>query len=185
MVEDFRARGFVPGGIVRNQRNEQLDMSVLPPIVRTLLVTDGTVTKTLEAFFWEPMQIERIEQALVALDEAIEPMQCGAGHEVLRRSIQIVGAETAAIYTYATSILNLAALPEPLYEPLVSGSIGIGELLRDHGLETYRQVFDIFFESLDGPADAQVQCVCRSYYIYYRQQPVIEVTEKFPLALYR
>ena len=181
MVEDFRARGFVPGGVVKNRRNEQLDISALPPIVRTLLVTDGTVTKTLEAFFWEPMQIERIEQALVALESAIEPMQCEAGQQVLRRSIQIVGAQSGDIYTYATSILNLAALPDALYEPLVSGSIGIGELLRDHGLETYRQLFDIYFDSHHGEPAA---LVCRSYYIYYQQRPVIEVTEKFPLALY-
>ena len=184
MVDDFRTRGFIPGGLVRNRRNQQLDIAALPPIVRTLLVTDGTVTKTLEAYFWEPMQIERVEQSLVELDEAIAAMQCDQGQRVLRRSIQIVGADSGSIYTYATSILNLEALPATLNEPLVSGSIGIGELLRDHGLETYRQLVDIYFEQLDEqPGEAQ-QLVCRSYYIYYQQKPVIEVTEKFPLALY-
>lgn len=51
LKEHFRSRGFIEGGIVHNCEKAAMDMEALPPFLRTLLVTDGTVTKSLEAFF--------------------------------------------------------------------------------------------------------------------------------------
>ena len=36
----------------------------LPPLLRILLVTDGTVTKTLEAYYWERISVDQLAQAL-------------------------------------------------------------------------------------------------------------------------
>ena len=37
-------------------------VSTLPPILRSLLVTDGTISRVLEAYFWEPIDTEMIRQ---------------------------------------------------------------------------------------------------------------------------
>ena len=58
LKEHFRSRGFIEGGIVHNCEKAAMDMEALPPFLRTLLVTDGTVTKSLEAFFWENIKVE-------------------------------------------------------------------------------------------------------------------------------
>ena len=102
----------------------------------------------------------------------------------------IEGQNSGDIYAFATSILNLKTLPQFVQEQLISGKIGIGELLRDQGLETYRQVIDIFREIQHNivPNLASVYCgemVCRTYFIYYNKIPVIQVTEKFPFRLYQ
>ena len=57
MESYFKSKGYVPGGIITNSRHENLDIEAMPPFLRTLLVTDGTVTKSLEAFFWEPVVV--------------------------------------------------------------------------------------------------------------------------------
>jgi hypothetical protein len=63
----FKTRGFVPGGIITNARDESLALEALPPFLRTLLVTDGTVTKHLEAYFWEEVAVENLGQGMVRL----------------------------------------------------------------------------------------------------------------------
>ena len=61
----FKTKGFIDGGAVINNNGEEVDLSLLPPFLRTLLVTDGTVTKSLEAFYWEPIKVVSITQELV------------------------------------------------------------------------------------------------------------------------
>ena len=190
MLDNFKTKGYIAGGIITNRRNESLDIAAMPPIVRTLLVTDGTVTKTLEAYFWEPIVITQLGQQIEPLTEDLEDMGCKKGEEVLRRNVSISGEESADIYAYATSILNLNALPEDVSKQLVLGKIGIGELLRDKGLETYRQVVDIYREINEEvlPGSSCTYCgelICRTYHIHLNHIPVIQVTEKFPYRLYQ
>ena len=73
---------------------------------------------------------------------------------------------------------------------LIAGTIGIGELLRDKGLETYRQVIDIYREIKKEvvPGSKSYYCgelICRTYLIHIDNEPVIQVTEKFPYRLYQ
>lgn len=190
MLDNFKTKGYIEGGIITNRKNEHLDMAAMPPIVRTLLVTDGTVTKTLEAFFWEPIVVTQLGQQVEPLTEDLEDMHCKKGDEVLRRNVSISGETSKDIYAYATSILNLNALPADVSEQLVLGKIGIGELLRDKGLETYRQVVDIYREINEEvlPGSSCTYCgelICRTYHIHLNHTPVIQVTEKFPYRLYQ
>ena len=189
MVDCFKTKGYVDGGIITNKRDEQLDVAALPPILRALLVTDGTVTKTLEAFFWEPLKVEQLGQEIITLEEDIPAMECLTGKKVLKRNVSIYGERSGDIYAYATSILNLDELPEDVREQLISGKIGIGELLRDKGLETYRHVFNIYREIKhevvpNSPSYYHGELICRTYHIFLDHKPVIQVTEKFPIRLY-
>ncbi|PCJ14624.1 MAG: 4-hydroxybenzoate synthetase [Gammaproteobacteria bacterium] len=190
MLEDFKTKGYIAGGIITNKRNECIDLAIMPAIVRTLLVTDGTVTKTLEAYFWEPIVITPLGQQVEPLQEDLEGMDRKKGDEILRRNVSISGESSSDIYAYATSIINLNALPSDVCEQLVHGKIGIGELLRDKGLETYRQVIDIYREINEevlpgSPCTYCGELICRTYHIHLNHAPVIQVTEKFPLRLYQ
>lgn len=190
MLDNFNTKGYVEGGIITNDRNESLDIAALPPIVRTLLVTDGTVTKTLEAYFWEPIQVEQMGQRVAPLDKDIKQMGLSAGDDVLLRDVSISGTRSGDVYAYATSVLNISHLPEDVRNQLIAGTIGIGELLRDKGLETYRQVIDMYRELKTEviPGSKGQYCgelICRTYLIHIDNDPVIQVTEKFPYRLYQ
>ncbi|MEO1767528.1 chorismate--pyruvate lyase family protein [Thiobacter aerophilum] len=173
----FRTRGYVPGGIVINARAESLHMEALPPFLRTLLVTDGTVTKHLEAYFWEEVHVDNLGQAEVILEAAVPALGLSAGEQVLRRRVRLRGRASKRCYGEAESLIRLPCLPERLQGELAAGRIGIGELLRERGLETYREILDVGWAGPDA--------VYRTYRIMIRGEPTILITETFPCAPYR
>ena len=185
----FKSRGYVPGGIVTNSKNESLHMEALPPFLRTLLVADGTVTKSLEAFFWEQIEVENLGQAPARLTEAAPWLNLLAGATVLERRVRLRGMESGRVYASAQSLIKLEALPEHLRTDLQQGRIGIGELLRERDLETYREILDVG-EAVE-PQLKEVfgfdpgDLIYRTYRIVIQHQPVIQITEKFPCSVYQ
>lgn len=180
-MDAFIARGFIEGGIITTPRQQQINVKRLPPILRTLLVTDGTVTKVLEAFFWEPVNVEAVEQKSATASAPIDSLGIEQGETYLSRDVRLRGKESGDIYVWAHSIIRTRELPAEITRELIEGRIGIGQLLRTKGLETYREVIDVFEENNVG-ADS---CICRTYRIYLHDVPAITVTEKFPVALYQ
>ena len=185
----FKSRGYVPGGVVTNQNNESFNVEALPPFLRTLLVADGTVTKSLEAYFWERVEVENLGQALVTLQSAVPWLNLAAGATIVERRVRLRGIESGRVYAYAQSLIQLEALPEHLRTELQHGRIGIGELLREHGLETYREILDVG-ESIE-PQLRDIfgfdpgNLIYRVYRIVIQQQLAIQITEKFPCSVYR
>src|SRR5689334_10239061 len=105
MLEAFIAKGYIASGIITNQRDESLDFQAFPPVLRTLLVTDGTVTKCFEAYYWESISVEPLGQYLETLEEDISDMGCKAGETIIRRNVSLKGMDSGDIYAYATSII--------------------------------------------------------------------------------
>jgi len=190
MKDYFKVRGYVPGGVVKNARSENLDLQVLPPFLRTLMVMDGTVTKSLEAFFWEAVNVETLRQEEIIFPVDQEWLEIKQGDKILQREVRLRGAESGKVYVYARSLIRLEILPPDLREALLSGKIGIGELLRECGLETYREILDMG-EDIDESL-AKIFCtgycgelVYRTYRIMANHQPAVLITEYFPLKQFR
>ena len=152
-----------------------INIRSLPPFLRTLLVADGTVTKSLEAFFWEKVNVETVAQNDHELGQNIESIGANTGDHVLKREVTLCGETTEKIYAYATSYLKLETLDPEVKDSLLDGKIGIGELLREIGLETYREIIDI------GEAK---EMIYRTYIIHIGGHPIIQITEHFPLDCY-
>lgn len=161
------------------QAHCQPSLAELPPFLRVLLTTDGTVTKSLEAYFWEPVEVHTEAQRYEALGEAHPALGLAATASVLKRQVHLRGRHTGQIYVWANSLLRAELLPEPVRTRLLQGQVGIGELLRDCGLETYRQVLAFgLTESPQGP------CVWRSYLISTTGVPFIHINERFLLRMF-
>ena len=180
----FKSRGYVPGGIVTNSKNEMFHMERLPPFLRTLLVADGTVTKSLEAFFWEPVAVENLGQALTQITQPAPALELPAGASVLERRVRLVGTESRRTFAFAHSLIKLEALPVHLRDDLQQGRIGIGELLRERGLETYREILDVG-QSDTSEESISEENIYRAYRIVIHHQPAIMITETFPCSVYR
>jgi chorismate-pyruvate lyase len=168
------------GGLITTPRHQTINVATLPPILRTLLVTDGTVTKVLEAFFWEPVNVEGVQQQLETATTPRDDLAIGAGETYLFREVQLRGEKSGDVYVYAHSIIRVQQLPPDLINELIAGRIGIGQLLRTKGLETFREIIDVFTENMDNGT----QYIGRTYRIYLHDVPAITVTEKFPLPLF-
>lgn len=189
MENYFKSKGYVKGGIITNCKQEDLDIEAMPPFLRTLLVTDGTVTKSLEAFFWEPVVVENLGQELITLPADVSWLGMKSGDAALQREVRLKGVESEKPYVYAKSILKLNLLPQQIQDDLLSGKIGIGEMLRERGLETYREIMDIGREidkslaSVIGDTGGG-ELIYRTYRVFINHEPTMLITEKFPFRLY-
>lgn len=192
----FKSHGYLAEGRLKNAKGQILDIAAMPAILRTLLVTDGTVTKTLEAYFWEPVSVVSLDQHEVKAAKSIEFLDCLQGDPLLDRQIRLVGQSTKKVYAYAHSFIRLDMLPPTICSDLKAGLIGIGEILRESGLETYRELVDLGKETSEEadktisksnsneslPKDEHI--IYRTYRIMINHKPVILVTERFPYSIY-
>jgi chorismate-pyruvate lyase len=174
----FRCDGFLRGGAIPSADGGGLPLTGLPPFLRALLVTDGTVTKTLEAYFWEPVVVDTLAQGLVTAERDIPWVDVVAGDQVLSRQAQLRGADSGRIYAEAFSVIRTERIPIAFRQRLIDREIGIGVLIRDSGLESYREVLEV------GAAASGGAEVFRTYRIIIDHAPVILITETFPVSLY-
>lgn len=157
--------------------NNLLDLAKIPAFLRVLLTTDGTVTKSLEAFFWEPLIVETISQNEIVLDEPAPYIERDTGDRVVARSVHLRGLQSNNIYVTANSLVCIDVLNPQFQEDLRMQRLGIGELLRECNLETYRQILEV-------GEDRRKDEVWRTYRIVTEHHPFIQITEHFPLSLY-
>lgn len=192
----FKSHGYLAEGRLKNSKGQTLDIAAMPAILRTLLVTDGTVTKTLEAYFWEPISVVSLDQHEVKTANPIEFLDCQQEEPLLDRHIRLVGQSSENVYAYAHSFIRLNMLPPAICSDLKAGLIGIGEILRETGLETYRELVDLGEETSKEAGKAtgknssnealakDEHIIYRTYRIMINHKPVILVTERFPYSIY-
>ncbi len=154
-----------------------LNQPLLAPFLKTLLVTDGTVTMAIQAYYGEPIEVKTLAQSLVKSPGPIKPLKLSAEDEILYREVTLTGAASGRRYASAYSIIKKAVVPEPMFDDLVSQRAGIGTLLRNTARGSYRDILKIRSGGLGDPQP----CVNRTYCVYLDAQPAILITEVFPL----
>jgi len=177
----FRCDGFLRNGQLRAPNGASLALAALPPFLRALLVTDGTVTKILEAYFWEPVTVDTVEQRFEHAAATVPWVEVAEGDRCLLRDARLRGDDSGRCFAEAFSLIRTDLIPADFRQRLIDREIGIGVLIRDSGLESYREVLDVGLVQ-DG---AEPSAVYRTYRIIIERHPVILITEYFPLALYR
>ncbi len=228
MTKHFTATGYLPSGKLTNCAGDIIDFASLPAFLRVLLTTDGTVTKSLESWFWEPVAVRNLGQAYIQLQEPAPIIACAAGESVLQRRVELVGQRSERHFVLADSLIRAAILPSGVREDLEAGLVGIGEILRECNLETYREIVDFgyqqpasrllknvgeaasarqklakkrslqvvneHFEPIFNAAmatqvvsqqPAQGATLWRTYRIVMGGEPFIQITEYFPIEIYR
>lgn len=154
--------------------------SAIPPLLRLLLVTDGTVTKALEAYFNVPIKVHVHSQCPISSSDLNRHENFGlSAQRVILREVTLEQADHQIVMAFARSTIALDLLPEDLAEGLLTGQLGIGELIRSQGLDTYRQLQDLGVSERDG-----VLGVWRRYAICKQQVALIQVEEWFPWNVY-
>jgi chorismate-pyruvate lyase len=144
------------------------------------LVTDGTVTKILEAYFWEPVSVDTLEQRFQSAEAPVPWIALQAGDRCLIRDARLRGQHSGRAFVEAFSVIRTELIPADFRRRLIAREIGIGALIRDSGLESYREVLDVGLEREPRGRDS----VFRTYRIVIDRNPVILITECFPLEIY-
>lgn len=185
----FRSSGYLQEDDIACSDGSTFSVAALPRFLRTLLVADGTVTKSLESWFWEPVKITPRSQEQSLLTESLADISAAPGAQVLRREVCLTGKHSGQHFACARSLIVLDALPAETRAGLLEGRIGIGELLRQKGVETYREIVALDYISKNHSKDDLLRefdddLVSRSYRIRVGGEPAILVTEYFPIGLY-
>ena len=180
----FNLRGYLDSSDTLHQLDSKLDFCKIPAFLRVLLTTDGTVTKSLESYFWEPIAIDKLNQQQIKLQNTELLLGRKIGDVILQRKIQLRGKHSGTIYAKATSLVSLDMLPAEILSSVIDGSTGIGELLRETGLETYREIIDFGVCQFENGPQENSTAIWRTYLIKKNQQPFIQVTETFPLKVF-
>ena len=164
-----------------------VDFHTLTPLQRSLLVIDGTVTKLLEAYMLEPIDVVVLRQEMQSLQSNHPWLDCPAGTPVVAREVILRGRESGNDYIYAVSLLVWNRLPEQLVSRLETEPGGIGRALLASDLENRREVLWYGSEQADASLAALFpgtggQFLSRSYRIIAHGHPVMLISEKFPMS---
>jgi chorismate-pyruvate lyase len=164
------------------------DFRGLSPILRVLLVTDGTVTRTLEAYFGEAIDVDVLEHAERTSGSPYPLIDIAAGDHILHRYVRLLGRTTRRVYAVAESVAVLEHISQQMRRNLIQEHKGIGELLREGRLETYRELLSANLTAASGWAEhlhiaATEGVVTRDYRIYQGGRAVLLIREIFPESL--
>jgi chorismate-pyruvate lyase len=170
-------------GFSRDATVARAELSCLPPLLRSILVADGTITMLLEAYLWEPVHVRVLSQTIDQQD------LFGLGSdEVLHREAVLVSGRGNAL-CLARSVVALNALELDLREALLHMTTGVGALLRERGLETFREHLAVAARSADADgailntaSDAVI--IERTYRIHMKGRPFAQIRESFPISTY-
>ena len=181
----FNCYGYLPFYHAPNDQDNFFDIGTLPPFLRTILTSDGTVTKSLEAFFWEPVDVELIsQQDKRAFDIPFEDML--DDENILQRRVKIIGRNSKRCYLAATSYIRLDWLPNKVKDNLFNKSMSIGRSLRENNIATSRQIVAIQSNFKDDSVDEERRksCVERYYRVMMGNICLMVIKESYPIAVY-
>jgi chorismate-pyruvate lyase len=165
---------------------EPVNLRTLTPFQRALLVIDGTVTKFIEAYTMEPIEVVRLSQETRRLPVEQSWLEASEDTTVLVREVLLQAKYSHALYAYALSFVVPDRLPEQVRERLNDEDEGLGRILNDYDLETRREVL-WYGRERTGELPPEVQrriegeFLSRTYRVIWNGHPVMLINEKFPI----
>ncbi|MDP3984989.1 MAG: chorismate pyruvate-lyase family protein [Acidimicrobiia bacterium] len=161
-----------------------VNLRTLSPFQRALLVIDGTVTKFLEAFTLQPVDVALVSQELRRLPEQHDWLEVDADTPVIAREVTLRGRYDRFLHAYAASLLVIERLPESVQQGLTTNPGGLGRIILDSKLETRREVLWYGRQRTDQPRIRELdgrQVLSRTYRIISGGHPLMLINEQFPL----
>lgn len=161
----------------------------LPPFLRVLLATDGTVTRTLEAFFWQPIAVDVLLHDMMRSSRDYPQIGIERGQHIIVRHVVLRGRDQQVPYALAHSVIASDRLAPAMRSELLERRRGIGELLIEARHRTFREILSVRRAPAgEWAADLEIQAgepvVIRQYTIDHGLGPSILIEEVFPECRY-
>jgi chorismate-pyruvate lyase len=166
---------------------KDINLRTLNALERALLVIDGTVTRFLEAYSMEPIDVVNIGQTEEPLTEDHKWLALSQGKLVVSRRVLLKGRYSDHVYAAAASLVDPARLREVLSEKYGEMTQGLGRMLLSGRTEQFRELLWYGREpSNDLPAAMRITdseyCITRTYRIIVRRKAAMLITEWFKLS---
>lgn len=165
---------------------QPVNLRTLAPFQRALVAMDGTVTKFLEAYLLEPIDVVRLRQQEQQLQQEHVWLAAAAGTSVIARQVLLRGRYSATVYAYAVSLLLVDRLPADVLRGLDLEPSGLGRILLNSQLENRREILWYGRETIaDLPESIEIHTgnrfISRTYRILVGNRPIMLINEKFPI----
>lgn len=169
---------------------KDINLTRLTPFQRSLLITDGTVTRFIEAYKLSPVQVILLYQARRTLHNEHIWLKHPSGGKIIAREVVLQTPSTdnqiPNTHAYAVSQIVYERLPKNVVEGLEAGFEGLGALLQNSKLETRRDLLWWGIERVTGLPSSIAHFegqlfINRTYRIVANGNPLMLITEKFPL----
>lgn len=109
---------------------------------RMVLLSDGLLTRLLNALLLSPITLQRLRQEEVALnDEMAEYIETEGGQRAIDRDVWLMNGNERLVY--ANSILPISLMRDDIYNGIIRGDVPIGALLIDQSVLTRRDRLQI------------------------------------------
>jgi chorismate-pyruvate lyase len=166
------------------------DLTELSFFQKILMITDGTLTKLLESYVNETLQVVKLSEEITPAPFAIPSLVLSAGKKIIQRKILLQGTESRNNWLYADSLIVPDRLPEAFRDRLLLSREPIGKLWIEHKLETFKEIIASGIEPAHTLSNlfnikAQDKLLCRTYLVFSGQKPIMMITEKFPESFFR
>jgi chorismate-pyruvate lyase len=174
----FTAQAELPADL------DTVELGALDPFLRNLLVTDGTVSRSLEAHTLRPVTVEPVEQSETLPPVAVaRHLRLDEDEACLRRRVvmRIAGPEPSV---WAESFVVPGRVPIEFLRALRENSRGIGGSLEQLKLESWRELLWFGLGSpppWPGPSQT-ARTLRRAYLILIERSPALLIAEDFAVA---
>jgi chorismate-pyruvate lyase len=164
-----------------------INLRVLTPYQRALLVLDGTVTNFIHSWSMDPVSILCLGQTLRPLPEDHAYLAASAGSQVLARNVILEGRHSQTFHAYAVSLIAVDRIPAAIRQALEGKRVGLGEVLGWNSIETRREILWSGREQIDElPPDVRRrwsgEFIVRTYRIHAEGKPIMLISERFPFT---
>jgi chorismate-pyruvate lyase len=150
----------------------------IPVCLRICAGTDGSVTLLLELLTGKTVKVVTLEQKIIkATHDIAKLLEIEAGDDVNSRLVTLNADGTT--YVLAKSLAAIKRMPFAVSSDLMRADIPIGRILREHKLETRRDILKMEIVGSDFFGDIPV--LSREYNIIYNNRILMWINECFPV----
>jgi len=150
----------------------------IPACLRICAGTDGSVTQLLEVLTGKSVMVETLYQKVIkATSEIVKLLEIYPGDEVNSRLVALKVDDV--VYVLAKSLAPIKRMPQGMREDLMKADIPIGRILRDHKIETRRDILNM--EIIESEFFGKIPVLSRNYNIIYQKNVLMWINECFPV----
>ncbi len=150
----------------------------IPACLRICSGTDGSITLLLELLTGKTVDVKTLEQSVIkATPEMAMVLEIEKGEEVNNRLVTLSAG--AIVYVLAKSLSPLSRMPPMVRQDLMRADIPIGRILREHKLETRRDILKMEIGRSEFFGDLPV--LSREYRIIHKGRTLMWINEWFPV----
>jgi len=150
----------------------------IPTCLRICAGTDGSITLLLELLTGKAVKVVTLDQRVVkATSDMAELLEIEPGDDVNSRLVTL--SANGTVYVLAKSLAAIKRMPQAVRDDLMRADIPIGRILREHKLETRRDILNM--QIIRSEFFGELPVISREYRIIHQNNILMWINECFPI----